>query len=117
MGSLLLSGAAFAQDDEPARDGRHQDRHFRLPPTVVDNPDVRECILAYRESLAAFKTAMAELRKQAEGANEEELARIKSAARELAKSKRQTANEIRKKIRRIRHQARKDRATDSGDGS
>ena len=115
MGVILLSGAAFAQD-EPVRDRpSHKKSNFRIQRAVRDNADIQECLLAFREARATFKTSLTALRTELEAAAKAEKHAVKQRIRSLLRDHRIAQREFRKKVRRIIRALRKDRVeTDTG---
>ncbi|MDA0348310.1 MAG: hypothetical protein O3C43_17630 [Verrucomicrobia bacterium] len=117
MGLMLLSGTAFAQGTAPVRD-KPTDRvsDFRVPRILHDNPEIQECIAAFRAATSAFKTALSGMRAELEGATEEQAAAIKLRVRTLHQTQRDAQIALRKKVKQAARDFRLNHATTDSAG-
>lgn len=118
LGSLIFSGASFAQVSEtPTRDGAvKRDGGFHVPRALRGNEDVQEALATYRASQVELRSSMSEVRKRLAAAGEEGKEAIKTELRELMIAHRKAQLEFRKNVRSIARELRRERAVSPTEG-
>ncbi len=118
LGSLIFSGASFAQDSEaPTRDGAvKRDGGFHVPRAVRGNEEVQEAMATYRASQVELRSSISEVRQRLAAAGEEGKEEIKTELRELMKAHRKAQLDFRKNVRSIVRELRKERAEATTEG-
>jgi len=110
IGSVLFSGAAFAQDHEPVRaqDGSRTDQ-LGIPVRLRENPDIQNCVGEYREAREAFKQVLLQLRERLVVASEEDKVAIAEQIREQLRTHLGEQRAFRRDVRKIMRQLREHR--------
>lgn len=109
-GSILMAGAAFAQEHTPvrAREGANGGT-FGIPARLRENQQIQECVGEYQEGRDAFRQEMQQLRERLANATDAEKAQITAQIREKLQAYNTEQRQFRKNLREIMRQFRQER--------
>lgn len=118
LGSLIFSGASYAQDAEtPNREGAvKSDGGFHIPRALRSNEDIKAAAEAYNTSRTEFRASFSEIRQRLAAASEEEKVAIKGELRELMSANGKAQREFRRNVRQNVRELREERTDSTTEG-